>query len=194
MSIKSFLLKSGLAALVITVYGCNSASEEFEPPKKKQSEERHITKEKQKNPLAAAPVLINKIEISKTAIKYRNINEVETNGISGNGFLTNINFVTRWNILGAFPYKTEKDDDNKLKSVLHDKLIADEKKLTGGEKVKAPLKWQLARFESPKNREKSISEASSRTRRKSWRPTPSLTSAAKKPFQASLFTQEAAVI
>jgi len=144
MSIKSFLLKSGLAVLVIAVYGCNSVSSEFEPPKKKQAEKRYITKEKKK----AVPVL-DKIEISKTAIKYRNINEVVTNGVSGNGFLTNINFVTRWNILGAFPYTEKKSDDNKVKSVLHDKFIADEKKLTGGEEVKAPLKWQLARFESP---------------------------------------------
>ena len=147
MSIKSFLLKSGLAALVITLYGCNSDSSEFEPPKKKQSEKQYITKEKEIP--AATPVVINKIEISKTAIKYRNINEVVTNGVSGNGFLTNINFVTRWNILGAFPYTERKTDDNKVKSVLHDKFIANEKKLTGGEKVKDPLKWQLARFESP---------------------------------------------
>ena len=150
MSIRSFLLKSCLAALAITIYGCNSDSNKFEPPKKKQSEKQYITKEKQKNLPTAIPVVINKIEISKTAIKYRNINEVITNGISGNGFLTNINFVTRWNILGAFLYKTEKLTDNKVKSVLHDKLIVDEKKLTGGEKIKAPLKWQLARFESPK--------------------------------------------
>lgn len=144
-TVQNFLLKSGVLLLALVMYGCYSDTEhEFEPPKKKQAEKQYITKEK------VAPVL-NKIEISKTAIKYRNINTVVPNGISGNGFLTNINFVTRWNILGAFSYETEKLADNKVKSVLHEKLIANEKKLTGGEKVKSPLKWELARFESPNN-------------------------------------------
>jgi len=145
MSIRNFLLKSGFAALAIMIYGCYSDTDEFEPPPKKQVEKQYITKDKKK----AAP-LTPAIEISKTAAKYRNISKVVTNGINGNGFLANINFVTRWNILGPFTYKTKKSDDNKIKSVLHDKLIANEKKLTGGEKVKAPLKWQLARFESPR--------------------------------------------
>jgi hypothetical protein len=144
MAIRNFLLKSGLAALSIILYGCCSdSSNKFEPPPKKQVENHYITKDKKQ-------AVLNKIEISKTAVKYRNINEVITNGINGNGFLTNINFVTRWNILGPFPYKAERLAGNKIKSVLHDKLIANEKELTGGEKVKPPLKWQLARFESPK--------------------------------------------
>ena len=146
---RNFLLKCGLAVLVLSFYGCYSDPEnEFEPPKKKQTENQYITKENKKTP-ETAPVL-SKIEISKTAVKYHNISKVVTNGVNGNnGFLTNINFVTRWNILGPFPYKTEKTADNKTNSVLHDKLIVNEKKLTGEEKVKAPLKWELARFESP---------------------------------------------
>jgi hypothetical protein len=154
LSIRNFILNGSLAVLAVILYGCYSdPANEFEPPKKEQTEKQFITKEGKKDATAktteAEPVL-NKIEISKTAVKYRNINEVVSNDISGNGFLTNINFVTRWNILGPFPYKAEKLDDNKIKAVLHSKLIADEKKLTGGEKVKAPLKWQLARFEAPK--------------------------------------------
>ena len=146
MSIQSFFLKSGLTALAIIIYGCSHDSENtFAPPRKKQAEKQYITKKEKNLPGA----VLNKIEISKTAIKYRNINEVVINNVNGNGFLTNINFVTRWNILGPFVYNAEKQTDNEIKSVLHEELIADEKLLTGGEEIKAPLKWQLARFASP---------------------------------------------
>ena len=126
---RKFLLKGSLAALAIIIYGCNfDGSNEFIPPKKTQVEKQYITQEKEKVILAKASeaVTIIKIKISETAAKYRNINEVVINGVNATGFLTNINFVTRWNILGPFPYKEEKLADNKIKSVLHDKLIANE--------------------------------------------------------------------
>ena len=149
LSVRNFLLKSGLAALALIIYGCYSDSApKFEPPPKEQTEKQYITKVKKKTS-KIAPVL-DKIVISKTAAKYRNINEVVMNNVKGNGFLANINFVTRWNILGPFPYRSETMADNKIKSVLHGKLIANEKKLTGEEKATPPLKWQLARFESPR--------------------------------------------
>ncbi len=150
MSIRSFILKISSITLALIIYGCSHNTENtFEPPQKKQSEKQYITKEKKKKNIPEEKTVNNKIVISKTAVKYRNVNEVATNHVNGDGFLTNINFVTRWNILGPFPYKAEKTADNKTKSVLHEKLIENEKTLTGGEKVKAPLKWQLARFESP---------------------------------------------
>jgi len=151
MSIQNFLLKSSLSTLAIMIYGCCSDSEnKFEPPPKEQAEKQYITKDKKKTVPSETTAVLNKIVISRTAAKYRNINKVVTDNISGNGFLTNINFVTRWNILGPFLYNPEKSADNKIKSVLHDKLIANEKKLTGEEKAPASLKWQLARFESPR--------------------------------------------
>ncbi len=145
---RNFLLQCNLTAFVLFIYGCQSELvEKFEPPPKKQVEKQYITKDKEKTDLAklpeAAPVL------DKIAIKYRNINEVAVNDTKGDGFLASINFVTRWNILGPFPYKAEKMADNKIKSVLHDKMIANEKELTGAEKAEAPVKWELARFESP---------------------------------------------
>ena len=82
-------------------------------------------------------------------LKYRNISKVIVNNVSANGFLADINFVTRWNILGPFFYEAENLDDNKAKEFLHNKLIANEKKLRGNEKALAPAKWQLARFEFP---------------------------------------------
>ena len=149
MSKQGFFLRSGSIALALIIYGCAHNTENtFEPPQKKQSEKQYITKEKKKD-IPETKTVSNKIVISKTAVKYRNINEVVMNHVSGDGFLTNINFITRWNILGPFAYKTEKYADNKIKSALHEKLIENEKTLTGNEKVKAPLKWQLARFKSP---------------------------------------------
>lgn len=149
MSTRSFLLNSGSIALALVIYGCShNAEDTFEPPQKKHTEKQYITKEEKKN-IPDAEIVRDKIVISKTAVKYRNINEVVMNRVSGDGFLTNVNFVTRWNILGPFTYKAGKLADDKIKSVLHEKLIDHEKALTGSEKVKAPLKWQLARFESP---------------------------------------------
>jgi hypothetical protein len=149
MSKRSFLFRSGAMALALTIYGCSHNNENsFEPPQKTHTEKQYITKE-EKKAVPEAKIVLDKIVISKTAVKYRNINEVVLNHISGDGFLTNINFVTRWNILGPFAYKTGSPADNKIKSVLHEKLIENEKTLTGNEKVKPPLKWQLARFESP---------------------------------------------
>ena len=149
---RKFLIRGSLAALALILYACNfDGSSEFIPPKKAQVEKQYITKGKEKviPAKASKAVTIVKIEISETAAKYRNINEVVIGGVDSTGFLTNINFVTRWNILGPFPYKEEKLADNKIKSVLHDKLIANEKKLSGDEKIKTLSKWQLARFESP---------------------------------------------
>ena len=156
MLIRNFLLTGGFAIIAMSFYGCYSDIEsKIEPPKKAQAETRYISKENKKTiPAKTAETIpavkkVEKIVVSKSAVEFRNINKVIADG-KGNGFLTNINFVTRWNILGPFPYKEKKLPNNKIKSVLHTKLIENEKKLSGEEKVKAPLKWQLARFESPK--------------------------------------------
>lgn len=150
MSTPGFLLRSGSIALALIMSGCShNAQNSFEPPRKKQAEKQYITKEDKKKDILEAKTTSDKIVTSNTAVKYRNINEVVLNHISGDGFLTNINFVTRWNILGPFVYKAGNPVDSKIKSVLHEKLIENEKTLTGSEKVKAPMKWQLARFESP---------------------------------------------
>ncbi|MDD5697045.1 MAG: hypothetical protein PHH77_00360 [Victivallaceae bacterium] len=150
-AIRNCIFKYGLTALAGVIYGCHSGSpEHFEPPKRKQVEKQCIaapgkTKVKQEpvSPLKTVP--------GAPGAKYRNISRVVLNHIDGSGFLTNINFVTRWNILGPFTYLPERLDDNRIKSVLHDELVAGEKKLTGSEPAAAPLKWELARFESSGN-------------------------------------------
>ena len=159
MSIRNFLLLIGLTAITIIVYGCHSGSrDKFEPPPKKQVEKKYITKNKivsQKKESRKAPAKSTvKLPATKTdagadTAKYPNINKVVLNHVDGNAFLTNVNFVTRWNILGPFPYKAEKLAEHRIKSVLHDILMPEEKMLTGREKAAAPAKWQLARFESP---------------------------------------------
>ena len=150
---QKFLLKGALVALVIITYGCGiDPANEFAPPKTTQVEKKYTTQEKKKTVIAKTTETITvskKIEISKSAAQYRNISEVVSSGANDSGLLTNINFVTRWNILGPFPYKAERLGDSKIKSVLHEKLIANEKELTGDETVKTLSKWQLARFESP---------------------------------------------
>ncbi len=156
MSIRNFLLKGGVTVLATVLYACHSIStDKFEPPPKKQIEKQYIIEAKQSpgktnNKFHSPEPAETHFFLSSPRTKYRNINEVVLNGVDGNGFLTNVNFVTRWNILGPFFYKAEKLAGNKIKSVLHDSLLADEKKLTGGEKAAAPAKWQLVRFESPR--------------------------------------------
>eukprot|EP00831_Metopus_contortus_P023608 TRINITY_DN20799_c0_g1_i4.p1 TRINITY_DN20799_c0_g1~~TRINITY_DN20799_c0_g1_i4.p1 ORF type:complete len:404 (-),score=64.08 TRINITY_DN20799_c0_g1_i4:80-1291(-) len=154
------------AVLAAALYGCYSDSgNKIEPPDKKQTEKAFITKESSqveaakpvvsskilaaKPPEPTVPKKVTETKVFKTLKKYRNINEVVLNGVSGDGFLGNDNFVTRWNILGPFPYKPEKLADGKIKSVLHNEFLPDEKELSGSETPNASQKWQLARFESP---------------------------------------------
>ena len=166
-STRNFLFKSGLTALAVVIYGCHSDSaNKFEPPSKKQVEKQYVTKDKEKTVSAKSsetPALPPKIKISKTAAKSRNISKVVMNNANGDAFLANINFVTRWNILGPFPYKAEKQVDNKIKSVLHDKLLIGEKNLPAA-KNRQPRQngnWYVLNHRA--NQEKLISEVFSKT-------------------------------
>ncbi|MFA6715825.1 MAG: hypothetical protein WC082_13420 [Victivallales bacterium] len=144
--IEIFFACIAVIALAVIFSGCSSdTAERFEPPPKKQVEKKYIAKDKEKSEK-------NKPPASRPAVppKYRNINKVVLNYIDGDGFLADANFITRWNILGPFPYKAEKMADNQIKSVLHEVLLENEKKLTGEESA-GSLKWQLARFEGVKN-------------------------------------------
>ena len=159
------LFETALAISLFSSYGCQSNSEEtIRPPQRKQQEKQYITKDEKKTdkivPATNKPEenstkndASHKITISVSADKFRNINKVESNGINGNGFLNNNNFVTRWNILGPFPcVKITANQTAKSisQATLHHKLMKNEKKLSGTEKAKAQ-KWMLARFESPSN-------------------------------------------
>lgn len=143
-------MNSGLIALAMLLAGCNSdLADRFEPPPEKQPEKQYTAKDKNRDkPAPASPEPVTSPPAAER--KYRNINKVVLNHVSGDGFLADGNFVTRWNILGPFPYKAEKMADNQVKSVLHDNLLENEKELTGDEAVGA-LKWQLARFAGGEN-------------------------------------------
>ena len=166
MQIRTFFCKLSLpaailAAFLISAQGCRSHSEEpIRPPQKKQQEKQYIIKKPKINETISATAkpddtsvtndITRKITTSVSADKYRNINKVEANGIDGNGFLSNNNFVVRWNILGPFPCSssaTEKTSQSVGKATLHRKLMKGEKKLSGTEST--DQKWLLARFESP---------------------------------------------
>jgi hypothetical protein len=150
-----------LVSFLLFVYGCRNRSyEPIHPPRKKQQEKQYISQDEKKlgktTPVTAEAAEDSKknnaackITISVSADKFRNISKVELNGVNGNGFLDNSNFVTRWNILGPFPCGLTLAEKNALagKAALHRKLIKNEKKLSGIEKT-AEQKWLLARFES----------------------------------------------
>lgn len=160
----NFLL---LSAAVISwlLCGCLSDSKDkIKPPRKKLPEKKYVVKEPEKpkqtpkvkpvsdkktvkKPVQEKTANEEKPKVREVKPKFRNINKVVLNGIDGNGFLDNINFVTRWNILGPFPYTPDKTSANPNKAILHKKLFSEEKKLKGTERA-GKFKWQLARFES----------------------------------------------
>lgn len=157
--------------LAVLAAGCASVDvPDIQPPMKKQVEDRVICGNEEQATAKSIgdvlpgvrplPVVVKPVESKKTVSKkvepppvvpfkrYLNVNRILEGGNSGSLFLTNENFIVRWNIFGPFYYSSSDLQLNGTKSVLHREFVKNEKSLSGTEDADTGLKWRLVRFDS----------------------------------------------